>query len=343
MHGAGGEWRVERQRLSWPILDAFRDAAEELGIPKTDDFNAGDNEGSGYFEVNQRGGLRWNTTKAFLRPALKRRNLRVVTGAEVERLEFDGKRAARVRYRPAGQSPCCTCRGEKSSFRQERSTRRKSSNFRGLATPKSCRAQGSTPPRTSRRRWQPAGPSANSHGVPHRRCEDAEPALPQSFFACRHGTGVSFPPIRATFDGAEPARHFCQERSGIDDTRSRISRPAAQHRSAWRALAPLSCRHCLGLQSAAGKPGDCAYFRPETRACRRKSGRIISRRSVIDCLPHRSIRHARNSHGDKSDDEIPAAGDAAWHAVSERRGIDTSCRRHRDDDLSSGRNLQDGQ
>ncbi|TIX74440.1 MAG: GMC family oxidoreductase, partial [Mesorhizobium sp.] len=65
LHGAGGEWRVERQRLSWPILDAFRDAAEELGIPRTEDFNGGTNEGSGYFEVNQRKGVRWNTSKAF--------------------------------------------------------------------------------------------------------------------------------------------------------------------------------------------------------------------------------------------------------------------------------------
>jgi choline dehydrogenase len=112
MHGAGGEWRVERQRLSWPILDAFRDAAEELGIPKTDDFNAGDNEGSGYFEVNQRGGFRWNTTRAFLRPALARRNLRVVTGAEVERLEFDGKRAVRVRYGLQGRTRVAAAAGE---------------------------------------------------------------------------------------------------------------------------------------------------------------------------------------------------------------------------------------
>ncbi|MGI0525802.1 GMC family oxidoreductase [Rhizobium giardinii] len=103
MHGAGGEWRVEKQRLSWPILDAFRDAAEELGIPKTEDFNAGDNEGSGYFEVNQRGGLRWNTTKAFLRPAMKRPNLRVLTGAETERLELDGRQATGVRFRLNGQ------------------------------------------------------------------------------------------------------------------------------------------------------------------------------------------------------------------------------------------------
>lgn len=103
MHGSGGEWRVERQRLSWPILDAFRDGAEELGIPKRDDFNDGDNEGSGYFEVNQRGGLRWNTTKAFLRPAMKRANLRVLTGAETERLVLDGKRATGVRFKMNGQ------------------------------------------------------------------------------------------------------------------------------------------------------------------------------------------------------------------------------------------------
>jgi choline dehydrogenase len=103
-HGAGGEWRVERQRLSWPILDAFRDAAQELGIPKTNDFNTGDNEGSGYFEVNQRGGVRWNTAKAFLRPAMKRPNLRVLTGAETERVAFDGRRAKGVRFRMNGRT-----------------------------------------------------------------------------------------------------------------------------------------------------------------------------------------------------------------------------------------------
>jgi choline dehydrogenase len=102
-HGAGGEWRVERQRLSWPILDAFRDAAQELGIPKVDDFNTGDNEGSGYFEVNQRGGVRWNTTKAFLRPAMKRSNLSVLTGAETERLVLDGQQVKGVRFRMNGR------------------------------------------------------------------------------------------------------------------------------------------------------------------------------------------------------------------------------------------------
>jgi len=82
----GGEWRVERQRLSWPILDAFAKAATQAGIPAVDDFNRGDNEGVGYFEVNQRRGVRWNAAKAFLRPALRRANLQVLTGAHVTRL-----------------------------------------------------------------------------------------------------------------------------------------------------------------------------------------------------------------------------------------------------------------
>jgi choline dehydrogenase len=83
---SGGEWRVEKQRLSWPILDAFAKAAVQAGIPATQDFNRGDNEGVGYFEVNQRRGVRWNAAKAFLRPALKRANLRVLTDAHVMRL-----------------------------------------------------------------------------------------------------------------------------------------------------------------------------------------------------------------------------------------------------------------
>ncbi|MEQ9248822.1 MAG: GMC family oxidoreductase, partial [Nitratireductor sp.] len=81
MHGAGGEWRVEEARVRWDILDAFQDAAESLGIPKVDDFNRGDNEGSSYFRVNQRSGIRWNASKAFLKPVRHRQNLRVETGA----------------------------------------------------------------------------------------------------------------------------------------------------------------------------------------------------------------------------------------------------------------------
>ena len=98
LHGAGGEWRIERPRMSWPILDAVRDAAAEVGIAKVDDFNRGDNEGSDYFDVNQRRGRRWSAARGFLKPILNRPNLRVVTGAHVERLIFDGRRAVGVRY-----------------------------------------------------------------------------------------------------------------------------------------------------------------------------------------------------------------------------------------------------
>ncbi|WP_295854937.1 GMC family oxidoreductase N-terminal domain-containing protein [uncultured Xylophilus sp.] len=83
----GGEWRVEKQRLRWDILDAFAAAAAEAGIPATEDFNRGDNEGVGYFEVNQKNGWRWNTAKAFLRPACYGRpNFEMWTGAQVMRL-----------------------------------------------------------------------------------------------------------------------------------------------------------------------------------------------------------------------------------------------------------------
>jgi choline dehydrogenase len=83
---AGGEWRVEKQRLRWDILDAFAAAAQEAGIPATDDFNRGDNEGVGYFEVNQKAGIRWNASKAFLRPVQHRDNLQVWTGAHIAKL-----------------------------------------------------------------------------------------------------------------------------------------------------------------------------------------------------------------------------------------------------------------
>ncbi len=111
-HGAGGEWRVEQQRLRWDILEAFATAAEQEGIPRVQDFNRGDNFGSGYFEVNQRSGWRWNTSKAFLRPVQKRPNLHVMTGALAEQLEFDEKRCVGVRVNRAGRAMSLRARRE---------------------------------------------------------------------------------------------------------------------------------------------------------------------------------------------------------------------------------------
>jgi choline dehydrogenase len=98
---SGGEWRVERQRLRWDVLDAFSQAAQQAGIPASTDFNRGDNEGVGYFDVNQKAGVRWNATKAFLRPAQhKRQNLQVWTGAQISRVLLESGRAVGIEALP---------------------------------------------------------------------------------------------------------------------------------------------------------------------------------------------------------------------------------------------------
>ncbi|MDA4846642.1 GMC family oxidoreductase [Hoeflea poritis] len=98
-HGSGGEWKVSQQRLSWEILAAFQDAASEFGYGPTADFNTGTNEGSGYFEVNQNNGVRWNTRKAFLDPVKRRANLRVLTHAAAEELLLDGAKVTGLRFK----------------------------------------------------------------------------------------------------------------------------------------------------------------------------------------------------------------------------------------------------
>ena len=102
-HGSGGEWRVEQQRLSWEILNAYRNAMIEAGIPPTDDFNRGDNEGCGYFLVNQRRGVRLNTARAFLHPIATRSNLTVLTEAHVQKLRFEGRRCTGVEFARGGR------------------------------------------------------------------------------------------------------------------------------------------------------------------------------------------------------------------------------------------------
>jgi choline dehydrogenase-like flavoprotein len=111
-HAIGGEWRIERQRVRWELLETFRIAAEQAGIKPIDDFNCGDNEGSCYFHVNQKRGRRWSAARGFLKPVLDRPNLRLKTGCLVERIEFDGARAAGVRWRQDGATRRARCRGE---------------------------------------------------------------------------------------------------------------------------------------------------------------------------------------------------------------------------------------
>ncbi len=111
-HGSGGEWRVEFPRIRWDIIDTWREAAAQAGIPPVHDFNTGDNEGSCYFHVNQKRGRRWSAARGFLKPALHRQNLRLETGCLAEGLTFDGKRATGVRWRQDGVRRSARCRGE---------------------------------------------------------------------------------------------------------------------------------------------------------------------------------------------------------------------------------------
>jgi choline dehydrogenase-like flavoprotein len=111
-HGTGGEIRVEKQRLRWDILEAFREAAGQYGVPAIADFNTGDNEGSSFFQVTQRRGWRWSASDAFLKPVRGRANLRVITGAHVDKVIVEHGRATGIAWRQGGEQRSAKARGE---------------------------------------------------------------------------------------------------------------------------------------------------------------------------------------------------------------------------------------
>jgi choline dehydrogenase-like flavoprotein len=111
LHGAGGPWHVNNQRLQWDVLDDWMAAAEAAGVPRTDDFNSGDNEGVGYFKVNQHRGFRWNTAKAFLRPQ-KNGRIKIETHAHTSRLLIESGRVVGVEYRQNGTLHQTRCGGD---------------------------------------------------------------------------------------------------------------------------------------------------------------------------------------------------------------------------------------
>src|ERR1700687_652545 len=111
-HGTGGGWRIEAARLSWAVLDAVGDAAEQMGIRRIADFNTGDNEGIGYFHVNQKRGRRWSSARGFLKPVLKRPNLRLEKNVLVDRLVVEDGRAVGVRFIQGGETIEARAKGE---------------------------------------------------------------------------------------------------------------------------------------------------------------------------------------------------------------------------------------
>ena len=112
VHGVGGPCHIEQQNQRWAVLDLLREAAAEIGIPKTSEFNGGDNFGSGYFDVTQCRGLRWSAAKGYLKPVRSRRNLTVMTHAEVRQLRIEGHRAVGVEFELKGQPVFAGCDGE---------------------------------------------------------------------------------------------------------------------------------------------------------------------------------------------------------------------------------------
>ncbi|MCF8505123.1 MAG: GMC family oxidoreductase N-terminal domain-containing protein [Caulobacter sp.] len=111
-HRSGGEWRVEHPRMRWAVLDAFAQAAALEGMGPVADFNGGDNAGSGYFQVNQKGGIRWSAARGFLKPVLKRPNLKLETGVRVDRVLIEDGRAVGVAWSRDGQTVEVRASGE---------------------------------------------------------------------------------------------------------------------------------------------------------------------------------------------------------------------------------------
>ena len=242
LHAAGGEWRVERPRISWEILDAVRDAAAEVGIPKIDDFNRGDNEGSDYFEVNQRRGLRVSAAKAFLKPVLKRKNLRLVTGAHARRLTMEGRRVAGLEYSRSGE-------------RRRRRARREIVLTAGaIGTPHLLELSGIGRPEALARIGQPvlhALPGVGENLQDHLQLRTifkigGARTLNQDFQsryqAGADGSRLRLQTARAADHGAVATRHVREVLARLRHRQPRVSRSAALARPLWRAAAQISPR-----------------------------------------------------------------------------------------------------
>ena len=343
LHGAGGEWRVEQQRLSWEILDAFREAMAQAGIPKVDDFNRGDNEGAAFFEVNQRRGVRWNATKAFLRPAMNRPNLTVMTDVHVEaaaagrqardRRRVPARRRGRVRRSARRNDP----RGRRDRLAADPAALRHRSGAR------CCRSTAS--------RWCTSSPA--SARTCRTTCSCAWSFKVQNavtlnqradslWSARRDGARVRALPHRPAHDGAEPARRLREERPVAADRERRVPRAAAVARQVRRSAAPLSrvhrqrCATCARPRAAATS----ASRAPIRSRTRRSSAATCRRRKTARSPPTRCASRARSRRSPRS----RATSRRSSCRVRNSRPTTSwlaGRRRRRHDDLPPGRHLQD--
>ena len=348
MHGAGGELRVEDSRLRWEILEAWRDAAEECGIPKIREFNRGDNFGSAFFQMNQKRGVRWHATKAFLRPA---------TVAS----EPHGDDARAGRARPDGRRHGGSLRAEGIEFSHPREGRCFAQataeiilaagsigspqllQLSGIGPAALLAERGITPgPRSRRRRREPARSSADPHAIQGQEHVDAERAREQPGRKSGHGAGVRAIQDRASHDAPVPARRVRQERSEPADRKHRVARAAALARQVRRPAPLVSGDHAERLQSETriARMGPHHIARSGCISRDQAQLSLRSRRSA-----HRGRCHAVHTahHGGQGAGAIRAGGvPARQYGGADRRRTGESRGRAGHDHLPSGRNVQDG-
>ena len=261
LHGSGGEWRVEKQRLRWDVLDAFAQAAAQAGIAPTDDFNRGDNEGVGYFEVNQKSGWRWNTAKAFLRPTcMARPNFTLWTRSQVAKLLVEpppmrGLRCTGVQVWNGhemvtrhGPLPKCCCAPGPLAHPQLL-------QLSGLGP---CRlAAGPRYPgaaRHARRGRQLARPPANPRRLQGAKRHHAQHPGQQPVGQGQDWSGIRAHPQRPHEHGAQPARRLHPQRPRPSPPQPGVPRATAEPGRLWPAAAQLQRLHCQCLQPEPHQP-----------------------------------------------------------------------------------------
>ncbi len=277
LHGAGGELRVEDARVRWEILDAFRDAAEQVGIPKTNDYNAGNYEGSAYFQVTQRRGVRWSTATAFLKPAMRRPNLRVLTNAHVKQLRLEGKRAVGVEF------------WQGDTLRSAAARREVILAAGAIGSPQILQLAGIGPgallraarhrgaPRTCRRRRKSAGPLSAASAVSGQQHHDAQRDGEQLFAAHGDGARIHSAAHRSARHRPGHAHRVHAQRPVPGYAQHPISRRAGDLSQARRAAVAVS-RASRPRPATCGRPAAAMFAsRRRMRARIRRSATTISR------------------------------------------------------------------
>jgi len=250
-HGSGGGWRIEAPRVQWKILDAIADAAAQMGIRKIPDFNTGDNEGSGYFHVNQKRGRRWSSARGFLKPVLNRANLRLETNLLADRLIIENGRAVGVRFMQGGEIMEARTSGEvilcAGAIGSPHLLQRSGIGPAEWLAPLGIDTMLDRP----RRRPQPAGPSAAARDLQGRGRAHAQRDLSFAAAARSDGARLCVAAARTADHGTVATRHLHSFGSAARTCQYPVPRPAAVARQVRRSPASVSGHHRQRLQPAA--------------------------------------------------------------------------------------------